>query len=271
MLSQPKAKATATPALARALYSAGYLAIRQGALAVALRYYEEVLAVDKTLGDKAGLGLILKELGTVVGARGDYSKAHAYFEEGLTIARDLGDRWLISRLLNDMGEVLRSEGRFEEAGRVYEEALDIRRDLGNTWSVSGNLANLGFVVHRQGDYQRAYDLFKEGLLIGQEFERPFIITLGLAGIGGVAWSLGQPVKATRLLGAAEAMNQAVAGYLWPPDQAEFDRFVAGTRAELDEATWQKAYEEGRAMPMEKAIAYALEPPEEEGSTKPPTE
>jgi predicted ATPase len=271
VLLRPEARATATPALARALYSAGYLATRQGDLAIAFRYYEEALSAKKALDDKAGVALILKELGTVVGGQGDYSKAHTYFNEGLTIAREFGDRWLVSRLLNDTGEVLRSEGRFEEAGRVYEEALEIRRDLGNLWSVSGNLHNLGFVVHRQGDYQRAFDMFKEGMVLAQEFERPFIIAGCLAGIGGVAWSLGQPEKAARLLGAGKATLEAFGGFMWPPDQEEFDRFVAGTRAELDEATWQKAYEEGRAMPTDKAIAYALEAPEGEGSTKPPTE
>ena len=42
------------------------------------------------------------------------------------------------------------------------------------------------------------------------------------------------------------------------DQIEHDRVVANARAQLDEATWETAWAEGRAMTLEQAIAYALE-------------
>ncbi len=40
---------------------------------------------------------------------------------------------------------------------------------------------------------------------------------------------------------------------------ELDRITAATRAELDEATFEAAWAEGRAMSLEQAVAYALEP------------
>jgi DNA-binding NarL/FixJ family response regulator len=39
--------------------------------------------------------------------------------------------------------------------------------------------------------------------------------------------------------------------------------LATARAQLDEATWQAAWAEGLAMPLDQAIAYALEPPLEQ--------
>jgi hypothetical protein len=38
----------------------------------------------------------------------------------------------------------------------------------------------------------------------------------------------------------------------------YDHHLSATRTQLDEATWQGAWEEGRAMSMEQAIEYALE-------------
>jgi hypothetical protein len=42
------------------------------------------------------------------------------------------------------------------------------------------------------------------------------------------------------------------------DRAEVDRQVTAIRAQLDEATFAAASEEGRAMTMEQAVAHALE-------------
>jgi tetratricopeptide (TPR) repeat protein len=161
-------------------------------------------------------------------------------------------------MLNDLGEVFRYEGRFDRAREVYEEALLLRRERGDKYSLGGVLHNLGFVVHRQGDHKGAYDIFREGLLLSAELERHIISAGCIMGLGGVAWVLGQPVKATRLLGAAEAIFDAFGAYMWPPDRVEFERFVAGTRETLDEAAWQAAWDEGRAMSMKQAIAYSLE-------------
>ncbi len=44
----------------------------------------------------------------------------------------------------------------------------------------------------------------------------------------------------------------------PVDQAEYDRYVAAARAQLDDHAWAAAWAEGQAMTLERAIAYALE-------------
>jgi hypothetical protein len=41
------------------------------------------------------------------------------------------------------------------------------------------------------------------------------------------------------------------------DQEKYDHVVAAARSQLDEATFAVAWAEGRAMPLEQAIAYAL--------------
>jgi len=46
--------------------------------------------------------------------------------------------------------------------------------------------------------------------------------------------------------------------LSPLRRAEYDRTVEGIRAHLDQATFAQAWAQGRAMPLEQAIAYALE-------------
>ncbi|NIO72250.1 MAG: hypothetical protein GTN71_25300, partial [Anaerolineae bacterium] len=42
------------------------------------------------------------------------------------------------------------------------------------------------------------------------------------------------------------------------DQSAVDRYVAALREQLDEATFEAARAEGRAMSLEEAVAYALD-------------
>jgi hypothetical protein len=68
---------------------------------------------------------------------------------------------------------------------------------------------------------------------------------------------GQPVRATRLLGAAEALVEQTQTPLRAAHQIEFERNVALARAQLDDASFAAAWTAGCAMTLEQAIAYAL--------------
>jgi len=76
----------------------------------------------------------------------------------------------------------------------------------------------------------------------------------------VAAAQGRPGRAARLFGAAEALLQDVGAPMSPSNVADYERSVAAARAELDQATFEAAWAEGRMMPLEAAIELALEAP-----------
>ncbi len=82
-------------------------------------------------------------------------------------------------------------------------------------------------------------------------------------LGGVAGASGLPERGARLLGASEAMREAIGSMLEPEDRIEYDRDVAIVRSQLDEEAFAKAWAEGRRMSMEQAVAYALEEADDE--------
>ena len=63
-----------------------------------------------------------------------------------------------------------------------------------------------------------------------------------------------------MLAAATALWEGHNLPLWPAERAEYERTLARGRAGLDETTWLRAWEEGRAMGMEQAICEALKVP-----------
>ncbi len=62
-----------------------------------------------------------------------------------------------------------------------------------------------------------------------------------------------------VLGGAEAQFEAIGAAMWPADRLEYERSVAAVRSTLSEEAFAAAWAEGRAMTLEQAIAYALEP------------
>jgi hypothetical protein len=83
----------------------------------------------------------------------------------------------------------------------------------------------------------------------------------LEGLAGVLAAQGQPDRAARLFGAAEALREAITTPLPPTDHVGYERSVAATRAALGKADFAAAWAEGRAMAMQETILYALQEPE----------
>jgi DNA-binding NarL/FixJ family response regulator len=79
-------------------------------------------------------------------------------------------------------------------------------------------------------------------------------------------------RAARLWGAEEAMLEKieVGVHTYVPDRSLHRRRVAAARAQLDEEEFEAAWSEGRAMPPERAIEYALERPETPETASPET-
>jgi hypothetical protein len=86
----------------------------------------------------------------------------------------------------------------------------------------------------------------------------------LESLAEVAGLLGDFGRAARLWGAADALRE-VLGVRWVADQRKMhEPHLQSIRSRSDEELWARAWEEGRAMTGDDAIAYALEEQEAGG-------
>jgi DNA-binding CsgD family transcriptional regulator len=92
----------------------------------------------------------------------------------------------------------------------------------------------------------------------------------LEGLAAIAGTRRAADRAARLFGAAEAIREALGAPLFSPNRPWLDRDVTAVRAQLDPAVFAAAWAEGRAMPFDEAIAYALSEADA-GTTATPTE
>jgi DNA-binding CsgD family transcriptional regulator len=83
--------------------------------------------------------------------------------------------------------------------------------------------------------------------------------MALPGLAGLATLEGDPVRALRLAGAASALEENAGIWAFPPIRDRHERWLAAAREAVDADTCTAALAAGRALPLDDAVAYALEP------------
>ena len=129
----------------------------------------------------------------------------------------------------------------------------------NPKAMSDALALQGWASLQEGDTRRAWMLLVESLEGYLEAESRVGVIDSLVDVGAVAGARGEPLRAARLWGAADTLREVI-GYTQPVGEARmYEPYMSAARSELGETAFLAAWEEGRAMTEEQAIALALEP------------
>jgi predicted ATPase/DNA-binding XRE family transcriptional regulator len=242
---------------AKALRGAGVLAWQQGDYARAKVLHEENLALERDLGDRRGVALALSNLGVLAKDQGDYQRARALLEESLALERELSDRQGVALELNNLGVLAKDQGEYKRATALLEESLALGRDLGDMWLVALALNNLGLLAEDQGKYERATALLKECLALRRDLGDKRGMATGLEGLAAAAGAQNLPERAVRLFGASIALRESIQAPQDPSERVANSRILAGLRGHLGAEAFARAWEAGRRLTLQGAIAEAL--------------
>jgi predicted ATPase len=243
--------------IARALTDLSDVARAVGDYDKAIVLGSQSLDINRELGDRHGTVVALVMLGWAEVRPGHYTRAAEYLEEALSLARQMAGPNRVALVLGALGEAMLRQGRYDRAISLLEESLALRRTAKNRWGEAATLGTIALVAMRRNDYPRAAELLVESLAIRKD----------VGDKGGIAWCLeqfalvenvqGDSVRAARLLGAARALREAIGTVVDIGDQADYEQALNMLRSRLGDKVFQTAWQEGRAMNSERAIAYAL--------------
>jgi non-specific serine/threonine protein kinase len=186
-----------------------------------------------------------------------FDLAEVRWKECLELARQLGDPAHLGGPLNNLGETAYIRGDLERAAAYYEEALACTRQVGDVAGLHVMLGNLGNIARRQGDLARAMRLCREALQSTHELRDPRSIAECLDGIGNLVVAEGHEQLGVRLLGASAAVRDAIGAPALPHEREELDASLRDARKALGEAAYVAAYNAGRALSLDDAVAEAL--------------
>jgi predicted ATPase/class 3 adenylate cyclase len=246
---------------ARSLNAIGAAAKATKDLAAAQHCFNEALTIYRGLDDKPGMVESLTGLGTVAFSSKDYATALEWLKECLAINRKLGSKRNIVITLSRLEECARCLGDYAAARIFYEETLIILHELNPTEGIITSLHELGRTSISRGDPHQAATFFQEALTMALETGDKAGIATNLSGLASVFIMTGKPNyirQAALFLGQTEALLETVGATLDKADQKCHDRAVVAVQNELGEGEFETALAEGRAMPLDKAVARALE-------------
>jgi tetratricopeptide (TPR) repeat protein len=234
----------------------GYVAYDKNEDVLALARLEESLDRFRELGDRWGIARVSQILGQLFLRQGLYVQARQYFEQHLRLDEGFAAGTAVA--LANLGELYRYQHDDKQAEQFYEKSLSLCREYGLKTDASFNLYALGLPALHQGNYLLAKKYFHDCYVANQGLEDKRPVCEFLTGLGVVAAGTDHPERAAKLYGAAQAIFEIIDYRLSPFDRAEFDRHLGMAEQKLGDSKFEAIATEGRAMPMEQAIAYALE-------------
>jgi predicted ATPase/class 3 adenylate cyclase len=244
--------------IASALIKLGNAATEIGSYAAASGFLEEALKTWRELADKHGMARALISSGWVALRSGKYGLAKRRLIEALALSRDLGDTRNIAFELSGLGEVALRQKDYLRATQLVEESLALRKQLGNKWGVGVSLGILGWIAMREEKWDRAMARLCESLEVRREIGDQSGSAWCLERLAAVAMAQGQVEKAARLFGAGSALRASTRSVIDPADQPAYNSKIRSLRRKLGKQRFTKIWDEGHALALEQAVAYALE-------------
>jgi predicted ATPase/class 3 adenylate cyclase len=241
----------------RALHGAAVMAVSTGGQETAERRAEEARDLARTLGDAWSEAYAVFMLGIVATERKDWSAALPFFETSLDAFRLRGDDHYVLLARDGIAWVSRELGDRERSKRLHEETLAHARTSGDLGLVALELFQLAEFATEEGQAREALAMLREALVVNRDQGDPEGIAEVLVVMARTLQAVSAPAAAPVLLAAAARLREEIGGgFGWVGD--EIERLRGSLRDSLGEAAFESAWERGRALSTDEAIARALE-------------
>jgi predicted ATPase/class 3 adenylate cyclase len=243
--------------ISNALQALGAVAIESRDYALAENILQDALQNRRDLKGVSTMGLIMNMGWAAVGL-GDYALARKRLNQVLTSSLTEGLKGRTAAVLGGLAEVDLREGRYEAASKLIEESLAIRREIGDKWQIGVALGTWAWIAVLQQDWDSAFFRLKQSVTIRDEIGDQGGLVWCLEKLGQVALGKETDEKAAKIFSAAASIRAAMGSTINPFDRSEYERDIALLRRQLGEEKFNNAWNQGRALTLEKAIALALE-------------
>ncbi len=248
-----------TAARAKALLGATAMAVSRGDVSTARLRGDEALTLHQQLGDALGTAYSTYLLGHAAKEVPDWPTAQLLFDESLRAFGELGEDYYIFLATDLLALACYKLGDRERAWALAEDNLCRARATGNEEDVATGLGALGFYAVADGRVQEALPLLVESTRIWRDrgVGDADEVGLNLCSFARASASTGRAAVAVQLLSAVASLNENIG--------ATEDSYVADLneetlaiiREQLDEGAFMEAWEQGRKLRVDEAVALAL--------------
>ena len=246
-----------TAARAKALGGAADMALTNGDVATGGVWAEEALELHRTLGDAWGIAFSLLMFAYAVGQRGDWVRAQQLYDESAQRFRALGDEHYAGRATRSLAWAHYEAGDLEGARAVNEENLRHARAIDDKLLEGVALVSIADCAVEEDRFEEAATLMKEGLRILRDADDLLKSVTAVSRTARVLALAGRPRPAALVLSSAAVLLEEIGAR--PPWLTRItDQALSAIRTQLDEAAFADAWEQGRTLTADEAVALALD-------------
>lgn len=149
-------------------YWLGNLATNQGDYVKALDYYENGLALARTVDDKKSEARCLDGMGSIYETLGEDDKALDFYQQSIAAARKGNFIEWYGVVTSALANLAYKKKRVEEAISKFEEAIQLSEEVNNLNTIANSYQQLASIYYTKGDLkqsmkytQQAMELFEQ--------------------------------------------------------------------------------------------------------------
>lgn len=217
---------------------------------------KEALKIRQGLDHQPGVYATMMNLALALSCQGKNDEAIELYKESLQRARLVHDNYSMGVTLVNLGDLFTDNANFEPAEAYFAEAEQIYQNLGDRAGLADVKRGRGRIALKQGDHIQALNLFSEACDIAFEMDVVLQTIVTLEGIAFAAQKLDDPIKATKLLSACDAIRNKINVSRNANHQADCEAYLNNIRNTIDSATFNTAWNEGSRMSLDQAVKYA---------------
>jgi predicted ATPase len=245
-----------TAARAKALTAAAAMASLGGDAAAGLARAKEALEAYHELGEAKGIAESELWLGWALAQEDDWAEALPHFTQSLELLTGFADPGSIVLATMMLAMAHAELGHRERARMLDEENLRRARELGRESEEASTLGNLAGHALHDGRVAEGLTLAAQGLRIYHGLHDPHGVAIELRRCAWAYAMTRQPVTATQLIAAAEELQQQIGGTM-PWVRRIQEQAIAVISTQLDQTGFRQAWEQGRKLTADEAVALAL--------------
>jgi predicted ATPase/DNA-binding winged helix-turn-helix (wHTH) protein len=243
--------------IAASLNALGVSARDRGDYAAAQANLERSLASWHVLSDRLAFARCLHNLADVVRLRGDYARAQWALRDAANIFDELGDRTGAAWSINQQGDIARAQGNLAAARELYQLALSAFREAGDAWGSARSLADLAYIDCTEGNHSCAVAACRESLHILAGLRHRRGIARALECFASLAAAQGHAGRALTIAATAAHLRESISAPLHQAAQSQLNENLRVAWEALSEAEGKRAWAEGWAMSLDRAIDSTL--------------
>jgi predicted ATPase/class 3 adenylate cyclase len=243
---------------AKALEACGGIDWWRGAMGSSMESYRQALTIQREIGDPAEIANALYNLALGTNYADDpVDDPIELLDEAERLYEGIGSVGGLADVNWGRGNIAAyGHTDLENGRRHFGRSIEQYRQAGNEFGLGWALFEYGDTSRRLGDFETSRRSLREGLGLLYGHGDLSAVVLFLAALAGLAYDLDRRERAGRLAGVVHALRQTTGADIVIHSAIQAGELIDELRQ--DTGALAEVFEEGTAMDLEEAVAYALE-------------